>query len=157
MVNGNRRDTICRRAAINSMDHRKRYAHMSDTRNNFRAWDGKQMLFRSLCDRNWYNDEDKLVCEALPEDAHNWKIMQSTGILDKNGEVIYVGDIVSFTHCELLNHPKAKARVTWNQGGCSYQLMTSETSFTGFFDQPMRKYEVIGNIYANHELVEVTT
>ena len=52
----------------------------------FRAWDGKQMLNRTLYDRNWYNEDDKCIRRAMPRDSNTLKVMQYTGLKDKDGK-----------------------------------------------------------------------
>ena len=84
-------------------------------------------------------------------DSDNWKLMQYTGLKDKNGKEIYEGDIV---------------KNTWN-AGFGYETDLVETEFEvdyrfGCFfpvggsggEIEMSEYEIIGNIYENHELLK---
>jgi len=121
----------------------------------FRAWDGRQMLYRDLCDRNWYNTEDKLVCVALPEDAHNLIIMQYTGLKDKNGAEIYEDDIITFNN-NMYPYEMLKIRVEYNgeRSGFSPFCENFEYENESFFDTFGNGFEAIGNIYENPELLE---
>lgn len=48
---------------------------------------------------------------------------------------------------------KHQGAVKWNDGTCGFEIEMSPTSNTGFFQDPLRTYEVIGNIYENPELL----
>lgn len=63
----------------------------------FRAWNGEQMIYRGLHDRNWYSEDlgGKLVQVTHPDDKRLLSTMQFTGLLDKNGKEIYEGDILN--------------------------------------------------------------
>lgn len=87
-------------------------------------------------------------------------IMQYAGIKDKNGKEIYEGDIVKlYFGCRQMDQRETTANAEivycWNGYG-------SEIGFTGLYYGGMRvalpcrdSIEVIGNIYENHELLEV--
>jgi uncharacterized phage protein (TIGR01671 family) len=78
-----------------------------------------------------------LLCEQL-KDTENFKLMQFTCMLDKNGVEIYLGDIV-----------KTKKRVgvvKFSNGG--YNIDGWALSFYS------EHHEVIGNIYQNSNLIK---
>lgn len=88
------------------------------------------------------------------EDKRNGEdvvLMQSTGLHDKNGKKIFEGDIVKMakdvysdpTYYEVIRHRGGAYRLESNQHGCELWLRHTNC-------------EVIGNIYENPELLEVT-
>lgn len=79
------------------------------------------------------------------------ELIQSTGLFDKNGKEIFEGDIVKMakdvysdlTYYEIVRHRGGAYRLESNQHGCELWLRHTNC-------------EVIGNIYENPELLEVT-
>ena len=73
-----------------------------------------------------------------------------TGLKDKNGKEIYVGDIVEYTTCYFGNEKRHRKVVEWEEWDSDD---FGEPHNLGFFD--LSEYmEVIGNIHENPELME---
>ena len=81
------------------------------------------------------------------------KPMQCTGLKDKNGKLIYEGDIVIQRE---ENAGPTKQYVLWEKDGGYLGLKDLKKSFYGVttFHRFGYTYEVIGNIYENSELLE---
>lgn len=122
----------------------------------FRAWDkhGQKMFANDeliIWNGNVYaNDSKKLTCNNLK----GWSIddeylMQSTGLVDKNGKEIFEGDIVKMskdvysepTYYEVVRHYGGGYRLESKQHGCELWLRHTDC-------------EVVGNVYENPELLE---
>lgn len=124
----------------------------------YRAWDkhGQKMFANDeliIWNGNVYaNDSKKLTCNNLK----GWSIddeylMQSTGLVDKNGKEVFVGDIIKCTR------------------GCLHEVyIEKEYGGTYFGGMPAvylkdlregyawtEHEEIVGNIYENPELLEV--
>lgn len=134
----------------------------------FRAWDGLKMIFRGLHDRNWYTEEvgGKLVKGTHPSDKRNLKIMQFTGLHDKNGKEIYDGDILTANEYPYKDEGEYNyhAVVEWIYSSWQTVLRCVNPKKSGISDginEPMEfeagettDYEIIGNIYQHKNLIE---
>ena len=133
-------------------------------RPKFRAWDkhGKKMFANDeliIWNGNVYaNDSKKLTCNNLK----GWSIdeeylMQSTGLLDKNGKEIFEGDIISDGHTSRdIRHHQTLGFYTIDDNGV--EGFFGDTASLEDFEE-VSKYmseniEIIGNIYENPELLE---
>jgi uncharacterized phage protein (TIGR01671 family) len=127
----------------------------------FRAWTEKKMIFRGLNDRNWYTESNggKIVKGAHPDDAHFLKMMQFTGLKDKNRVDIYERDI-----CKIQlplggfwgNVKKEKIGVIeYNEDICGF-VVRWEWSKNQHHIQINcdLEIEIIGNIFENSELLK---
>lgn len=86
-------------------------------------------------------------------------VMQCTGLKDKNGKLIYEGDIL-FEDWKNEVYPKGRYWIVkWNKNHANFYIeMVNPSKYTIFKEWHLARhdldYEVIGNIYANPELLE---
>ena len=100
------------------------------------------------------NTLDGIGTEYNPCATRDCELMQSTGLKDKNGKLIYEGDILIQKE---ENAGPTKKLVIWEKDGGYLGLKDLKKSFFGVvtFHRFGYTYEVIGNIYENPELLEV--
>ena len=126
----------------------------------FRAWHnelGRMMLVKTMF---FFANEleelelnDSIMNDNIPVYPDEIKLMQSTGLLDKNGKEIFEKDI--------LDYNGRKVIVKWHGSYASfiYEFVDElENRVTEW--QPLYlsyyHFEIIGNVYENPELLEVT-
>ena len=108
----------------------------------FRAWDKKTKTMNGMAEI--YRDRNQEI-ELHPRDE-NIILMQSTGLLDKNGKEIFDGDIVRFFD--------SLYTVFYDIEEGSYRLKPHDTRWVvdymcNFSSE--ESFEIIGNIYENKE------
>ncbi len=95
--------------------------------------------------------EDTERCTEMSVEFDEIKLMQSTGLKDKNGKEIFEGDIVDYKG--------RKALVSWHGSYASFiyrfvdELQKRNAEWNPLYLAYMR-CEVIGNIYENSDLLE---
>ncbi|WP_373844377.1 YopX family protein [Clostridium sp.] len=112
----------------------------------FRAWDEESELMTD-------SDYEGGLREFF-DHFDDCKLMQYTGLKDKNGKQVYEGDIVKEQRKRFKDKYFA---VKWNNDIGSYifePLDKSLTSYPCFNIGTVKGLEVIGNIYENPELLE---
>jgi hypothetical protein len=122
---------------------------MSDRELDFRAWflPGKKMYYEiQRAEVNGFDFEHCLYDGE--ETPSRFIIMQYTGLNDKLGKKIYEGDVVKFLHAR----KETVLPVCWGIGG----WWASGLGWFKDLREIYSKCEVIGNLYENPELVEVS-
>lgn len=121
----------------------------------FRAWSTDKKIMaevRTLRFTDELVETDKFVERSI-EGA---KLMQSTGLLDKNGKEIFEGDIlVAETDDEAVN-----VRIFWDEKHALFMFESKKYNeiepLAELVEATAYPFEIIGNVYENPELLEVT-
>lgn len=132
----------------------------------FRAWDKKYMYY----DLDYLQSRGSIVLGGMGDcfdlsseiDLEHVKLMQSTGLKDKNGKEIYEGDLIKFINLMPIEAKEEIAEVKFVLEDTflpyiypfvnisSYNYKTKH--FEGF-GVNSKDCEVVGNIYENSELL----
>lgn len=125
----------------------------------FRAWDRlrKEMNYKVMVG-NCDTDDENWTCPVIwIEDRKKWlhfddydSIMQSTGLKDKNGQEVFVGDIIKCTR-ECLHEVYIEKEYggTFIGGMPAVYLKGLGEGYAWTEHE-----EIIGNVYENQELLE---
>ena len=124
----------------------------------FRAWDKarNEMNYKVMVG-NCDTDDENWTCPIIwIEERQDWlhfddydSIMQSTDMVDRDGKIIFEGDIVKMakdvysepTYYEVVRHRGGAYRLESKQHGCELWLRHTDC-------------EIAGNVYENQELLE---
>lgn len=120
----------------------------------FRAWIKTENCFADYIEsiRFYINEIDLCwggICESDCFDFKDVILMQSTDMVDRDGKIIFEGDIVKMskdvysepTYYEVVRHYGGAYRLESKQHGCELWLRHTDC-------------EVVGNVYENQELLE---
>lgn len=112
-------------------------------------------IFGSLHIEKFIDDEENLCCEICQCDVHPETVGQFTGLTDINGKKIFEGDIIKTKEYG----KKGKNGVNFNDFDI-FEIVYSSGAFKANNESRLfnllsgRRYEVIGNIYDNPELLK---
>ena len=82
------------------------------------------------------------------------ELMQSTGLVDKNGQEIFEGDVIGWWYSEGDLISQRGYMVVCNNGAFRPDKSSEEKLYDLLEDCGYAWYQVIGNVYQNQELVE---
>lgn len=87
-------------------------------------------------------------------DIEDMILMQYTGLKDKNGKEVYLGDILEYTFTDYKGKKLWKERyiIKENISGWEMRKITKPREHRSL--SLIKKYKIIGNIYENPELLE---
>ena len=125
----------------------------------FRAWlkNDKEMI--DVDEIHWFNGELDIIGDYITfvRKADEIKLMQSTGLKDKNGKEIFEGDIITNgkdvmcmkRHNTLGFYVEQKGEVQFIADGVVLEEFEEDAK------EIADSIEILGNIYENPELLEV--
>lgn len=120
----------------------------------YRAWDNWRERM-SVVDRIYIDTKGVRLYDDFGEywrDFNDVKLMQSTGLFDKNGKEVFVGDIIKCTRgCLHEVYIEKEYGGTYIGGMPAIYLKGIREGYAWTGDE-----KIIGNIYENPELLEVT-
>ena len=124
---------------------------MSNDRFKFRAWKNGKMHYG--IEGHTIEDNELSGPEGDVIDLSTWikyyPVMQSTGLKDKNGKLIYEGDILRCDWDDTRYPPHNIGPVYWDEENVCFLLGEGGSPY---YDAESFM-EVIGNICENHELL----
>nr|DAR68718.1 MAG TPA: YopX protein [Caudoviricetes sp.] len=119
----------------------------------FRAWDKTDKELYLVDEINFNRGEFESIGDGITflREADEVELMQSTGLFDKNGQEVFVGDIIKCTRgCPHEVYLEKEYGGTYIGGMPAVYLKGLLSGYAWTGDE-----EIIGNVYQNHELLEV--
>ena len=119
----------------------------------FRAWDKTDKEMYLVDEINFNRGEFESIGDGITflREADEVELMQSTGLKDKNGQEVFVGDIIKCTRgCTHEVYLEKEYGGTYIGGMPAVYLKGLLSGYAWTGDE-----EVVGNIYENPDLLEV--
>ena len=122
----------------------------------FRAWLKKRQEMDNEIDHiSWLEDELYCIGDGITYmvSAEDLVLMQSTGLVDKNGKEIFEGDVVRQVRTQpTTENETITGVVTMIEG--AWLIMNDCEQLASYLWSETDENEIIGNIYENRELLE---
>ena len=122
----------------------------------FRAWVKDEKRMTDVHEMTFIDGEVYLISDITGFYAYEeFKLMQSTGLKDKNGNEIYEGDIINYKYSR---HTSTQFVVKYNEFQATFVVVDNHNDLVYTFREladyiQLNSLEVIGNIYENKELL----
>ena len=122
----------------------------------FRAWLKEEKRMTDVNEMTFIDGEVYLISDVTDFYAYEeFKLMQSTGLRDKNGKEIFEGDVVKYE----VGRNTYTEEVAYDKNFAGFGVKDAKANVVFTFgeiaeDISLISLEVIGNIYENHELLE---
>lgn len=119
----------------------------------YRAWDKETKTMNGMAEI--YRNRNKEI-ELRPRDG-NIILMQSTGLVDKNGKEIFEGDVIAIEVDDTGTPINARVFQNSKIGVLMFHVFedNEDVPMVELLEDNSVAFEVIGNIYENPELLEV--
>lgn len=121
----------------------------------FRAWIKSRKRLEQVQHLMWHKrvitSNEYVIYTNLPE---NVVLMQSTGLIDKNGVEIFEGDVVRFSYTD--DDFTWTDKVDWNSKSLSWRVSETGDLLGYVLETDDTLIEVIGNIHEHPGLLETT-
>jgi len=121
-------------------------------KSKFRVWDKLDKEIYEAEEIHWFRGELDFIGDGITfkRDADEVELMQSTGLHDKNGKEVFVGDIIKCTRgCPHEVYIEKEYGGTYIGGMPAVYLKDLREGYAWTEHE-----EIIGNIYENPELLE---
>ena len=130
----------------------------------YRAWDSIKKKFVE----HFFITDNGLICNMerptsgynspIPVEKSELILMQSTGLVDKNGKEIFEGDVIAIEVDD--TETPINARISQNSkiGVLMFHVFedNEDVPMVELLEDNSVAFEIIGNVYENPELLEVT-
>lgn len=124
----------------------------------FRAWD---VEFKELVRVDALVLDEQVIKatynngNVVKDDLKNYVLMQSTGLMEKNGKEIFEGDILSIETDE----ENVRVEVSWDSKHALFvfdsKKYNAKEALGELFEDNPYPFKIIGNVWEDPELVEV--
>ena len=114
----------------------------------FRVWNKTEKVYLKMPEMHC--DNTSCFLSAMEDEV----LEQCTGLRDKNGRLIYEGDIIKITGDVMtigLKYMDCLFKVIWEDNGFWFEML-DENDCLGFCEY--WEYEIVGNLHENPELLE---
>lgn len=127
-----------------------------NNRFKFRVWDSSANAY--VPRSQFILLSDGTLIQEIGGEEVIWESTQPefcTGLKDKNGKLIYEGDIIVKSDVSAIGYSRTRAcKVHWHNDWLSWVITTQYGDTYELSEFEPQQYEVIGNIHENADLLE---